>query len=37
MACSRSGGILSVYGNSVDYPVETIGKVEPDRPLEQTL
>ena len=37
MAYSRSGSILSVYGNSLDYPIETIGEMDRDgivpRPL----
>jgi hypothetical protein len=30
LAYSRSGGILSDYGNCLDYPIETIGSMDTD-------
>ena len=37
MACSRSGSILSRYGNSVDHPIETIGEMGADWALQNSL
>jgi hypothetical protein len=34
MACPGSGAILSDYGNSVDYPIETLDSLEPERETE---
>jgi len=31
MAWSRSGRILSCYGNSVDHPIETVGEMDAHR------
>jgi hypothetical protein len=34
MACSHSGPVLSVYGNNLDYPIETIDSLERERPVQ---
>ena len=36
LACNRSGNILSHYGNSLDYPVETVGKMVSDGAISLT-
>jgi hypothetical protein len=33
MAYFDSGHLLSIYGNSLDHAIETIGSVDPNRPV----
>jgi len=37
LANSRSGPVLPFYGNSLDYPFETVAELVGDRPLASAL